>query len=292
LNKYFQSTRRSLRNWLNHSLFVNAYRLNEKNIARAFHRIQQFQPRFIHGYVSALYMLAAFMQANNLRFSFPLMAVITESEKLYDFQRSAMEAAFGCPVIENYGSVEFGMLATQDRDGLLRIHDDMHVVEQMPVTSEAVVTNLRARAFPFIRYRLGDIIELASEIKPGLPYTVLTKIQGRTVDLIPLVGGGFIPGVSLPHVIDPHLKYVNRYQIHQAKIDLFIIRLVLRQSMPPAIQEKIIADMKHLLGNQVKIEIQVVDTIPLALTGKFRWVTTDVSNLAENALSKSAASPS
>ncbi|HWB52598.1 MAG TPA: hypothetical protein VG722_00330, partial [Tepidisphaeraceae bacterium] len=184
------------RNWLNNTLFVNAYRLSEANVARAFEDIQRFRPVYIHGYVSAIYMIAAYMQANNKRFDFPLKAVVLESEKLYDFQRQAMDAAFNCSIVENYGSVEFGMIAAQDPEGRMRIHDDMHWVEQMPGTNEAVITKLRGRAYPFIRYRLGDIIELSPTIPAGRPYSVLNKVMGRTVDLIPLVGGGFMPGVS------------------------------------------------------------------------------------------------
>ena len=279
--KISKQSQLAVRNWLNCTLFVNAYRLNEANVARVFKNIQRFRLIYMHGYVSALYMIALHMQTHNLQFDFPLKAIVTESEKLYDFQRRAMEAAFGCPVVENYGSVEFGMLAAQDCQGHMRIHDDMHLVEQMPGTGEAVITNLRSHAFPFIRYRLGDIIELSPHVPDKMPYRVLTKILGRTVDLIPLVSGGFMPGVSLPHVIDPHLIYVYRYQIHQAAIDRFIIRLVLRQPLPETARQKIIADMKHLLGNQVNVQIEIVDSIPVALSGKFRWVTTDVSDAAQ-----------
>lgn len=278
----------AVRNWLNCTLFVNAYRLSEANVERIIEHIQRFRPVYMHGYVSALYMIAIHMQANNEKFECPLAAVVTESEKLYDFQRRTMEAVFGCPVIENYGSVEFGMLASQDPQGHLRIHEDMHWVEQMPGTDEAVITNLRAYAYPFIRYRVGDIIEISPTIPSGLPYRALTKIVGRTVDLIPLVDGGFMPGVSLPHVIDPHMKYVYRYQIHQAALDQFIIRIVPRQTLPEKVRQKIVTDMNYLLGGKVKIQLQIVDTIPVAISGKFRWVTSDVSHAGRAALEESA----
>ncbi|HWB54828.1 MAG TPA: hypothetical protein VG722_11570, partial [Tepidisphaeraceae bacterium] len=92
--------------------------------------------------------------------------------------------------------------------------------------------------------------------------------------------------------IDPHLQYVWRYQIHQARLDQFIIRLVLRQPLPENIRQRIIADMKHLLGDQVDIQIQIVDSIPPAISGKFRWVTSDVSDEARLATAEVEASES
>ena len=104
--------RQNIRNWLNNTLAINAYELTYRNVDRAITDIEQFRPVYLHGYASALYTIARRMIERNLSFkSTTLLAVITESEKLYDFQRETMRQAFGCKILEHYGSVELGNIA-------------------------------------------------------------------------------------------------------------------------------------------------------------------------------------
>lgn len=280
--------RLALRDWLNNSTTVNAYELTDQNVARSVTQIEKFNPVYMHGYVSAIYTLARhIVQRGRPLANVKLQAVVTESEKLYDFQRQTIAQAFGCPVLEIYGSVEMGSIAAPDPDGHFRINEDQYVIETGP-GGQAVLTNLFSHAFPFIRYRLGDMIELNDEVPPGLPYATIKRVIGRTVDLIPIPAGGYIHGVALAHVIDPHLAYVLKYQIHQTALDRFIIRLITRSALPDASQQKIIADMKSLVGQQTHVDIESVDHIAPAASGKFRWVMSDVSDVAARQLAESA----
>jgi phenylacetate-CoA ligase len=279
--------RQKIRNWFNNTLAINAYDLTNQNVDAAIESIERFRPVYLHGYVSALYTIARRMEQSNRKFcSFIPTAVITESEKLYDFQRATMATAFGCPILEHFGSVEFGNIAQPDTNGMLRIADDLYKIETLP-TGELLVTNLLSQDFPMIRYRLGDLAVLA-EPPPGnnLPYGVLCEITGRTVDLIPVCAGGYIHGVALAHVIDPHLRYVSKYQIHQTALDHFVVRLVGEQTMPHNIPTTIRHDLIKLVGPTAVIEVQQVDDIQPASSGKFRWVMSDVFDVAERVLAE------
>ncbi|PWB83561.1 MAG: hypothetical protein C3F11_05950 [Methylocystaceae bacterium] len=279
--------RQQIRDWLNNTLAINAYDLTNDNIDAAIELIERFRPVYLHGYVSALYAIARRMADANRSFrGFAPIAVITESEKLYDFQRAAMHAAFGCRILEHYGSVEFGNIAQPDTAGRLRIAEDLFKLETLP-TGELLVTNLFSQSYPLIRFRLGDLAVLAEPpADDDLPYGVLAEVTGRTVDLIPVRTGGYIHGVALAHVIDPHLRYVCKYQIHQTALDRFVVRLVSERPLLDDVPAQIKHDLARLVGASAVIEVRQVDDIPPAASGKFRWVLSDVSDVAERILAE------
>lgn len=270
--------RNRVRDWLNNTISINAYSLSERNVDDAIHRIEMFGPVYIHGYVSAIYQIARrLLDTNRNLAQLALKAVVTESEKLYDFQRQAIREAFAAPVVEHYGSVEFGVIAQEDPAGRLRINDDAFVVERHE-DGAAVITNLQSAAYPFIRYRLGDLIEIDPTPEGTLPYSSLAKVVGRTVDMIPLPQGGAVHGVALAHVIDPHLSSVLKYQIRQTALTRFQIDLVSRGPLPESVTKQIDADLRKLVGEDVSIEIRQVADIRPASSGKYRWVLSEIDS--------------
>ena len=266
-----------VRDWANDTLSIDAYSLGPANVADAVRRIDAYRPVYLHGYVSALYTLARHILDEGRTLSFTPKLVVTESEALFPFQRAALEQAFRCPVIANYGSVELGKIAQPDPNGHMRINEDLFIVERLP-SGEAAITNLLSHAYPFIRYRIGDLIELEPAVPPGLPYACLKTVVGRTVDMIPLASGGHVHGVALAHLIDPHLDHIARYQIRQTTLDQFSVTLVPRSgSIPPPVLDIIARDLRSLTGPSTRIEFTTAAHIPPGATGKFRWVLSDLT---------------
>lgn len=277
INNFKHRQKLRLRDWLNNTLAIGAYDLTFENVRQNIERIERFNPVYMHGYVSAQYTIARALLDDGRSLKAPrLKAIVTESEKVYDFQREAMEKAFNCPVLEHYGSVEFGNIAQPDPDGNKRINEDIFVVERAD-NGEAVITGLYSHAFPFIRYKLGDLIEFDDEIRPGLPYKSLREIVGRTVDMIPVPRGGSVHGVAFAHLIDPHLDEVLKYQIHQTSLERFVVRLVPKTALSESTRDTIRKDMTGLIGEGANIEILEVNHIEPAASGKFRWVMSDLN---------------
>jgi phenylacetate-CoA ligase len=248
LQRSVKQLRLAVRNWMNNTLYINAFDLTHRNVAQAVDMIERFKPTYMHGYCSGLYALAVHLLERGQGLEdVTLAAVVTESEKLYDFQRQAMTQAFQCPVAEHYGCVELGNVAAEEPGGTMPINEDLYIIEPGE-GGAAVITNVLEQGYPFIRYRLGDMVELAPPADDRLPYSRLSRVIGRTVDMIPVPAGGYIHGVSLAHVIDPHLAKVRRYQVHQTAIDRFVVRLALRAPLTDAQQQKIVADLRQAVG--------------------------------------------
>jgi phenylacetate-CoA ligase len=196
-----------------------------------------------------------------------------------------MQRAFGGTIFEHYGSVELGNIAQPDPQGYMRIAEDLYKLETQ-ASGEVLVTNLLALAYPFIRFRLGDLMEIADPPNDHLPYAVIVKVIGRTVDLIPVKAGGYVHGVALAHVIDPHLRFIKKYQVHQLTLDHFRVKLIAEGDMPEAVPQQIVTDLRMLVGADTLIDVERVDDIPPAPSGKFRWVISDISDIAERALAE------
>ena len=161
----------------------------------------------------------------------------------------------------------------------MRIAEDLFKLETQ-ASGEVLVTNLLALAYPFIRFRLGDLMEIADPPNDRLPYAVITKVVGRTVDLIPVKAGGYVHGVALAHVIDPHLRFVKKYQVHQLTFDHFKVKLIADGDIPESVPQQIATDLRSLVGADTRVDVECVDDIPPAPSGKFRWVISDISDIA------------
>jgi len=136
--------------------------------------------RYIHGYSSMIYQSARLINEKKLKKPKHIKMVKGTSEKIYDSYKSAIEEAFGVPIISEYGAAETGIIAFECSEGNMHINMEGVIVEE--IDHQIVVTNLQMKAFPIIRYQLGDYIRLADkDVKCpcGKPHYILEEVTGR-----------------------------------------------------------------------------------------------------------------
>lgn len=264
--------------WINRCIVVDAHFLakSDSNVERELRRIVRYRPQYIHGYASSIYLLARHAEKLNLDCSaLGLKAVVTESEKCHDFQRETLERVFHAPVVENYGSVEFGMIAQPAKDGRMCINED-HVYVEMTPEGEAVFTNLDEYGFPLIRFKNGDLLTIGG-IHDELPYRTLSSIEGRKTETIKLPQGGAVQGFAVMYPISKHSRLMKAYQIWQPSIDRLVIRIVPSQiEFPMSVKRQIISEMRDIVGDEMKIDFEFQSCIPLSSRGKRLFVCSDV----------------
>ena len=262
---------------LNRCIVVDAHFLamSDDNVEHELHRIIRYRPQYIHGYASSIYVLARYVEKYGMDCSrMRLKAIVTESEKCYAFQRQVIERVFKAPVVENYGSVEFGMIAQPARDGRLCINED-HVYAETTPDGEVVLTNLDEYGFPLIRFKNGDKV-IIGEVHDELPYRTLSSIEGRVAETIRLPNGGALQGYIVMYPISKHMRYLREYQVYQPDINHLFIRIVEIEPLPKEIERQIICEMRSITGDDIDIEIQKVPSIPLTKRGKRTFVCSDV----------------
>lgn len=150
--------------WPTRQIYLDASEIAAESMA-AFHgSLSRIRPRLLEGYVGALLEFAEFLESRGLRIPAPL-AVASTTAPLTASARLRLETVLGAPVYDEYRASEFGWLAGEcaRRDGL-HIFSDARRVEVVDENGDPaaqgelgdlVITDLRNRVFPLIRYRTG-----------------------------------------------------------------------------------------------------------------------------------------
>ncbi|MGZ5659830.1 MAG: phenylacetate--CoA ligase family protein [Usitatibacter sp.] len=130
--------------------------------------LNEYQPAFIASYPSMLALLAAERDAGRLAIA-PALAW-SGGEHLGEATRAAIEASFGCRVMNEYGASECLSIAFGCREGWLHVNSEWVILEPVDadgrparpgtLSHSVLVTNLANRVQPVIRYDLGDRMTL------------------------------------------------------------------------------------------------------------------------------------
>jgi len=154
--------------------------------------LNAYQPAFVASYPTMLALLAQEQQAGRLRVR--PACLWSGGEYLAPSTASTIERAFGCPVLNEYGSSECMSIASGCREGWLHVNDDWVALEPVdrnyrPVppgepSHTALLTNLANQVQPIIRYDLGDsVVAAPKRCRCGNP-TLAIRVQGRIDDVV------------------------------------------------------------------------------------------------------------
>ena len=265
-------------NWVEHQVYFSAFHLRSATAAAYVRALHERRIRWLTGYTVSYYVLACQILEQGLRVP-PLKALITTSEAVTPAMRTVMETAYGCPVYEEYSSVENVLFAGQCAAGRLHLSPDIGLVEILRPdgspcapgeVGEVVVTSLMRRVQPMIRYRIGDLAVWDAVPCPcGRALPVLREIVGRLEDMIRTPDGR--QGSSFYGVFtdQPH---VREAQIVQETLDRIRVKVVPAPGFDFADETDIIARLQRRLGPEVTIVVEPVAAIPRTTAGKFRAV--------------------
>jgi phenylacetate-CoA ligase len=90
------------------------------------------------GYPSAMYSIARAALERGLEAP-RLAVVISNAERLYDFQREAISKAYGCRVQNTYGQGEISCAASECAHGTMHLWPDVGVTEWLRDGSDEAV---------------------------------------------------------------------------------------------------------------------------------------------------------
>ena len=242
--------------------------------------IQKWGPQVIVGYVKTLRMLAEAIQEHQINDIRPKI-VFHSSVVLDDFSRQILLSVFRAKRVDIYGSYEGGCIAWEcEKCSAYHLCSDMVIVEILkdgkPVTpgedGEVVITNLHSYAMPFIRYKQEDVVTLSPKTPVcgrGLP--LLDSIQGKTDDFITLKSGRKISPQPFFYLMEP-IPGIKRWRTIQESIDKLRVEIEPSSSFTKDAEKMIDAGLKRVVGDEMEIEISLVDTIKVDPSTKFRFV--------------------
>lgn len=265
-------------NFVERQVYFSAFHLGPRTAAQYVQALWRHGVRWMTGYAVSYYLLAQMIREQGLKVP-PLEAIVTTSEKVTPEMRRIMEQAYGCRVFEEYSTVENALFASECQAGRLHVSPDVGVVEILRPdgspcdpgeVGEVVTTCLMRDLQPFIRYRLGDLARWDPEPCPcGRSMPVLKEVVGRLEDVV--IGPDGRRMVRF-HGVFTDLPGVREGQVIQEKIDRIRIKVVPSQSYCEADAHEIVHRARQRLGPEVKVDVEVVESIPRAKSGKFRAV--------------------
>ena len=271
-------------NFVTGTLVLNAGSMSETSMKRFAEKLMWFRPKVIRGYASGVYLFAKFLESRGINLE--PGAVITTAETLFGHQRAKIEDVFGCSVYDFYGSREVSALACEcsEKSGyhiasenvLLEFIKD-HEKVAANESGTILVTDLTNYAMPFIRYRIGDLGKPLDEACPcGRGLSLFGSLQGRITDVIVTRDG---KSVSSPvfTLVFKDLQHVKEYQIIQESYEKIKVKIVKRGQYSERDSNYIIGGMKKIVGEDVQIEIEFVDSISPTRSGKRRVVISRIS---------------
>ncbi len=277
---------RLLRDKLFRTELLSAFEMSRDNLCKFVERIQDVRPAMLFGYPSSLALIAEYAREQSVSLDgLGIRVAFVTSERLYDHQRNLIEAVFGCPVANGYGGRDAGFIAHECPAGSLHITAEDMVVEivdgegrALPPgeSGEIVVTHLFTSAFPFVRYRTGDVGVLgdrACSCGRGLP--VLDSVEGRTTDFVVAEDGTILHGLALIYVLRD-MPGVANFRIVQESRQLTRVEVVPREILTGDMTRDIRKGLGARLGQGVTIEVSEKAEIAPEKSGKFRYVVSRV----------------
>jgi phenylacetate-CoA ligase len=273
------------------NLLLSSYDMTTGDMAGYLEKINSYRPALITGYPSAMALFAEFIKDRGAKVHTP-KGIVTSAETLFEHQRETIESVFGCKVLNRYGCREAGGVAQEcaEQNGL-HIFSEHVIIEILDEkgepcgpgrTGEIVVTVLDNYAFPLIRYRIGDIGALSDRTCPcGRNLPMLEKVEGRVFDIVVGTNGNHLSGTYWTILLREYVEGISSFQVVQEELGKLLLRLVTDEKFDDEAGSKLTAAIKEKCGQDMTVEIEKVDEIPLTGTGKHRFVVSKVSPYAD-----------
>ena len=253
-------------------LYLSSYHLSPELIDSYLDAIVRYRVKHMLGYTSAMYRLAL-RALETKRRDLHLLVAVTNAEPVYGYQRSAIAAAFNCPVRETYGMAEIAAAASECEHGSLHQWPEAGIIEidkpDEDGTGEFLCTGLLNADMPLIRYRVGDrgtLSDRKCSCGRGLP--VIEKIEGRNDDVLFTRDGRAVGRM------DPVFKgdlAIEEAQIIQNSLAEVLVKFVRAEDFGEKQAELLKTRVRDRLGD-VDVRLEEVDSIPRTSRGKFRAV--------------------
>lgn len=266
-------------NWKLRALEVVSARINTASAGAICDALNQFNPRFMRGYPSSMYLFCQLLREAGLSLHLPM--VVTGSEMLHEYQRVEFNSFLGARVINHWthweraGSIlecERGRMHAQEDYGHHEILDSAGRRVAAGVEGELTVTSLHNRSMPLIRYRTGDQAVWSAQSCPcGRSFLVIERIVGRETDALFRTDGGVIPSIGVTALMK-EWRGALYAQLVQTKPGSVEVRVVPAAVPDTSLAKRIQDDLLDLSdgGLSVSVRFCTMDDLVRSPVGKIR----------------------
>lgn len=272
--------KRHVADWLLRQKRLHAFDVSPDRSEEFFRDLEDWDPTYAYGYPTLMQEFVEHLRASGEDGrELGLNVVITTGEMLSASARTSLREFFGCPVANEYGCSESGILSFECRAGAPHIVPVAAYPEiETRITQgdeedvgRVLVTDLYGRSSPFIRYSLEDIgrHEPPSPCECGRELPRLEVLGGRTDSFIQTPDGRKIYDAILAYSVP---RGVAQFRVAQTAIDELKGRVVVAEGFDPA---EVIAACEQSwcssVDGEIEVEVEPVSRIEPEESGKRRY---------------------
>lgn len=264
---------------------VSAFDISESSCLRQYERIKKFKPDYFYGYTTAIYGFCLFMQKLGIDLNtLNLKAVICTAEKMYPHHLKLFDEVFRCPVVDEYGSSENGILAFQCKQGNMHLMADHMCVEFLDENDRQVkpgelgrivVTDLVSYGMPLLRYDIGDMGRPSDNVCTcGINLPLMEIVEGRKEDFIRTKEGKLVHAAYLCYTLKDDT--VNEFKMYQKDMNTLLVYIVKSPHFNAGSEKILEQKLRTALGDDMKINFEYLERIPREVSGKLRYFVSEI----------------
>lgn len=269
---------------LRNELYVSVFDIDDAHSPVMRDAIRRHQPRWIHGYPSAMEAVAGMYQRAGEPPP-PVRGLLAISETVQDDQRQRLQDFFGGVRLFSFYAlterVAFAAECESSTDlhvdeiyGIVQLVDHRgDLIEEPGIQGEVVATGMLSAAVPLLRYRTGDVGEWAyGPCTCGSDRRRLRRITGhRRGEFLVTSNGGRVSMTAL-NVHSSVFDRVARFRFVQRLPGAADLLVVAGPGYGPDTRAAIEAELQAKLEGQVDLTVREVEDIPLSPVGKHHYI--------------------
>ena len=254
---------------ISNTVYFSSYNINPEKVKFYHEQIVKQKPVAIEGYPSSLYTLALMLRDAGLELYIPI--AFTSSETLLDYQREQIEQQLHTEIFDLYGMTEESICLHETLNHKGYYEAPGFSINEYLEDGE-ICTSLINDAFPLIRYRSNDVIELYKGSEFEGNKFLIQCIEGRKEDYIVCKDGSKVMRLDF---LFKGVSHVRKSQLIQKKDNCLLINIVPEEGFCDADRELVKQNLFHRLGERnIDYQIAIIkeSEILYSSNGKFKYL--------------------
>jgi len=269
--------------------YYSTFHVKKKYLEYYINDLIEYKPEYFVGFPSTIYEIAKYGIDNNIDFPKNIVkAIFPTAETITKSTRELIETYFKTQMYDQYASSEGAPFIFECKNKNMHLELQSGVFEVLDdddnpsMEGRLVVTSFTTYGTPLIRYDIGDRIELSdTTCTCNNKNPIVKQILGRIDDYIYSSETGKI---NLGNISNT-LKGVNgivKFQVIQKQLDKIVVKVVVdKEQYSEKHQKQFLKNWVDRVGKSMKIDLEFVDDIPVANSGKFRMVKNHIKHLID-----------
>ncbi|MFH1690674.1 MAG: hypothetical protein ABIE42_10645 [Candidatus Eisenbacteria bacterium] len=270
------------RSW--NQMLMSSHHLAPENLPSYIGALRDAGVVALDAYPSMAVVLARYLESVGEHL--PLKCVFTTAEPLHEPDREVLAERFQCGVFDGYSQAERVVYSAEcdhhrghhlfEEYGICEIVDGEGTPVEPGTPGRLVGTGLHNMAMPLLRYDVGDVASLSTDVCTcgrGLP--LMGLIATRQGDIISTPDGRLLPPLM---ILRPfmYVEGIKASQFVQHTLTDYTARIETDRALSNEEVDELVRNLCVRLGRTVNIKVERVDDIPRSANQKFRRVVSEV----------------